>query len=240
MQRALLQDFYFLRDRWQFRKSLATVHGYIDHIIQNSLQRNHENASQSKKTRFVLLDELVTETRDPQELRDNTLTLLFAGRDTTASLLGWIMSFLARHPAAYDRLREEIGSQFEPGQSATLFDYNRLKFIQYLQWTINETLRLQAVVSLTHRVCVQDTVLPVGGGPDGSKPVVIMKGEKVFLYFYAAHRKQGIWGSDCLEFKPERWEGKRTGWEFLPFGGGPRVCVGRMYLNRHGHCIVMS
>jgi len=41
------------------------------------------------------------------------------------------------------------------------------------------------------------------------------------------HRRKDIWGEDALDFNPDRWEGRKSGWEFLPFNGGPRICLGR-------------
>lgn len=43
------------------------------------------------------------------------------------------------------------------------------------------------------------------------------------------HRRRDIWGEDADEFKPERWSGRRPGWEYLPFNGGPRICIGQQF-----------
>lgn len=43
------------------------------------------------------------------------------------------------------------------------------------------------------------------------------------------HRRKDLWGDDASEFKPERWEKRRTGWEYLPFNGGPRICIGQQF-----------
>lgn len=43
------------------------------------------------------------------------------------------------------------------------------------------------------------------------------------------HHRKDIWGEDAEEFKPERWEGKKVGWEYLPFNGGPRICLGQQF-----------
>jgi hypothetical protein len=42
------------------------------------------------------------------------------------------------------------------------------------------------------------------------------------------HRRKDIWGPDADDFRPERWDGRRVGWEYLPFNGGPRICIGRV------------
>ena len=53
------------------------------------------------------------------------------------------------------------------------------------------------------------------------------------------HHRKDIWGEDVEDFKPERWEGKKVGWEYLPFNGGPRICLGQQFaLTEAGYVIV--
>lgn len=80
------------------------------------------------------------------------------------------------------------------------------------------------------RSAIRDTVLPRGGGPDGQSPVFVPKGTSVIYSAFSMHRRTDIYGPDALEFKPERWETIRPGWGYLPFNGGPRICLGRMSL----------
>lgn len=85
-------------------------------------------------------------------------------------------------------------------------------------------------VPLNFRVAVKDTSLPVGGGPNGRSPVYVRKGQVVTYSVFAMHRRKDIWGADAEEFRPERWEENgRRGWEYLPFNGGPRICLGQQY-----------
>ncbi|KAK0648976.1 cytochrome P450 [Cercophora newfieldiana] len=64
---------------------------------------------------------------------------------------------------------------------------------------------------------------------DGREPVAVRKGARVQLGVYLAHRRKDIWGEDAEEFRPERWEGRRRGWDFTPFSGGPQICIGQGY-----------
>lgn len=76
-----------------------------------------------------------------------------------------------------------------------------------------------------------DTMLPCGGGEDGEAPLFVKKGTIVFYNVYSMHRDEAVFGEDVEEFIPERWQGLRPGWGYLPFNGGPRVCIGREYTN---------
>lgn len=82
---------------------------------------------------------------------------------------------------------------------------------------------------LNVREATVDTILPLGGGPDGKAPVFVSKGETVFYNVAPMQRRLDLWGEDAEEFRPERWENRKTGWEFLPFNGGPRICLGQQF-----------
>jgi cytochrome P450 len=76
------------------------------------------------------------------------------------------------------------------------------------------------------------TTLPTGGGEDGKSPILVRRGEAVGYCVYAMHRRKDIYGPDADEFRPERWEEpgmKDIGWAYLPFNGGPRICLGRTF-----------
>ena len=102
-------------------------------------------------------------------------------------------------------------------------------------------LRLHPAVPRNERQAARDTVLPIGGGEDGSSPVFVSKGTLVCYNVYALHRRRDIYGPDADEFRPERWEdGKlQPRWGYLPFNGGPRVCIGQRYaLTEVGYVLV--
>lgn len=66
-------------------------------------------------------------------------------------------------------------------------------------------------VPLNGRIAVKDTVLPLGGGPDGKSPIHIVAGTQVNYNVFAMHRRKDLYGEDAEEFKPERWEKMRQG-----------------------------
>jgi len=212
-------------------------HAFIDHFVHLALSKpqnlekssEKDTGSSGSSKKYVFLDALVESTRDPLELRHELLNILLAGRDTTASLLSFIFMLLIQHPAVFSKLRTIIIETFGTYSHPRNLSFSDLKGCSYLQWTINETLRLYPVVPFNDRTAITDTVLPTGGGPDGKSPIYVRKGQVVEYSVYAMHRRTDLWGKDANEFRPERWDGRRSGWEFLPFNGGPRICIGQQF-----------
>jgi cytochrome P450 len=85
-------------------------------------------------------------------------------------------------------------------------------------------MRLLPPVASQSRSCLAPSILPTGGGPDGTRPVYIAPGDTIAINFFTLHRDPAIFGPDPESFRPERWEQARPTWEFLPFGGGARHC----------------
>lgn len=94
---------------------------------------------------------------------------------------------------------------------------------------MSKALRLHTVLALVGKEASIDTTLPRGGGPDHKAPIFVAKGTFIAYSFLALHRRKDLFGEDAHEFKPERWETLRPGWNYLPFNGGPRICVGQQY-----------
>ncbi|KAJ5594073.1 uncharacterized protein N7459_000281 [Penicillium hispanicum] len=85
----------------------------------------------------------------------------------------------------------------------------------------------------------KDTHLPVGGGPDGQDPVYVGKGQEVTYSVDTMHRLPEIFGADAKEYRPERWDKLKPGWGYIPFNGGPRICIGQQFaLTEAGYTIV--
>ena len=234
LRRYRIQGLYMLIDGKGFREACRQVQNLADQYVDKALYPHKYTAEEKpprNKQNFVLLDELIKETKDPIELRDQLLHMLIAGRDTTAALFSWVFLLLSRHPPIYDKLRREILTHFgDPDTEThpTTIDFTQLKSCSYLQHVIQETLRLYPSVPFNARICVQDTVLPTGGGADGTQPVAVMKGQRLLYCVYAMQRRPDIWGPDAAVFRPERWATMRPPlFAFLPFNGGPRICLGR-------------
>lgn len=234
-QRGRLGDRYWLINNAEFRETCRQCHAFIDHYVRLALDtertpRETEKGSIKEKGKYIFLEELARQTQDPIELRSQLLHILLAGRDTTASLLGWTFYLLARNQDVYSKLRRTIVEQFgDFGASSEHLTFTSLKSCQYLQQVLNESLRLYPVVPFNGRTSVKDTTLPRGGGPDGLSPIFVPKGQDVTYSVYVTHRSPEFWGEDSEEFKPERWSGRRPGFEYLPFNGGPRICIGCVF-----------
>lgn len=89
---------------------------------------------------------------------------------------------------------------------------------------MNPALRLHPVAPTDTRVANQDTLIPVGGGRSGTSPIFIPSGASITTSWHALHRLAPCFQPDPEVFRPERWDGLKPGWSYLPFGGGPRIC----------------
>ena len=92
-----------------------------------------------------------------------------------------------------------------------------------------QALRLYPPVPLNTRFCRQATVLPRGGGVDGQSPILVREGMPVAYSVYHMQRREDLYGSDAGAFRPERWDDPQLAdikWGYLPFNGGPRLCLG--------------
>ncbi|KAG7194558.1 cytochrome P450-dit2 [Scheffersomyces spartinae] len=234
--RAIANGFYFLVDNSKFRDSIKSIHHFADYYVKKALEMPPEELEKATKNKFNLLFELVKETRDPKVLRDLTLNILLAGRSTTAALISFCLYQLARNPDIWLKLRTEIKNSFgsdEEGDSRIQdITFESLKKCEYLRAVINETLRLHPSAPNNYRMATRDTTLPRGGGKDEQSPLLVRKGEIVLYSAIAMHNNSKIYGESFREFKPDRWftnDAKHWGWSYLPFNGGPRVCLGQQF-----------
>ena len=225
-------DQYWLHNPKEFRDDNKVVNDFVAHYVDLALKRTTaekkaEEGRSGNKPKYVFLEALAEQTSDPEELRAQMLNILLAGRDTTASLLSWLWHLLLRSPPVLAKLRETVLNDFGTYDDPRDISFATLKGCQYLQYCMNETLRLWTVVPGNARRSNKPTVLPRGGGPDGLSPVYLQGSIDVNYSIHVMHRRKDLWGEDADEFKPERFEGRKPGWEYLPFNGGPRICIGQ-------------
>src|SRR6266480_4205326 len=151
-----------------------------------------------------------------KQIHDHILTFLAAGHETTAITLVWTFYLLAQYPQVRIKLQDEIRSVLA-GRAPTLDDLAKLP---YLDWVLNESMRLYPPAWLQMRFVARETDL------DGVRLPV---GTLVILSQWVIHRLPTIW-RDAEAFKPERWDPANEQQiplgAYFPFGGGPRTCIG--------------
>ncbi|CAI7671322.1 unnamed protein product [Penicillium discolor] len=228
--------------RKEYLKAIKDTRAYVERFVQktidyrvavNSGQDVDRDIKRLTESRYVFSYELSKQTLDKTNITDQLFSIMFAGRDTTANLLGTVFFVLAKEPEVWTILRKEVLAL--DGRKPSFED---LKSMTYLTWVLNETLRLYPIVPFNIREAKRDTFLPVGGGPDGKSPVHVPKGHEVIFSVYTLHRDPEVFGPDADEFRPERWGKIRPSWAYLPFNGGPRICIGQQFaLTEAGYTI---
>ncbi|THX96172.1 cytochrome P450 52A1 [Aureobasidium pullulans] len=198
---------YRLLKRKGVDEAIRNVHDATNKYVQETLERAAEaeksfTATDDKESGYSFLDEMARQTQDPKKMREEATSLMFAGKDTTAGLLGSMWFLLARNPAAWQKLVAEI-DQLEGVPPS----YQWIKNAKYLRYCEHEVTPI-----LPPRISNKDTVLPVGGGEDGKSPLFVPKGAALVVNIYCANRRKDVFGDDVEDFRPERWEDLRPGW----------------------------
>ncbi|PKS09527.1 hypothetical protein jhhlp_004144 [Lomentospora prolificans] len=203
----------------EFNANRKVYVGFVDRYIQEAMARD-----KTPERSYIFLDELVKSGASPDQIRDQILGLILGGRDTTAGALSMSLWIFARRPDIVKSLRDEI-AQLDGKKPK----WEQLKNMRYLNFFIKELLRLYPSVGGTGRQAIKDTVLPTGGGLDGKSPLFVPKGSVVRWSMYTLHRRKDTFGPDADEFRPERWDTLRSSWGWIPFSGGPRICIGQQF-----------
>ncbi|KAI9175236.1 hypothetical protein H9P43_006597 [Blastocladiella emersonii ATCC 22665] len=163
------------------------------------------------------------------DMRDELLTFLGAGHETSSNLLGMLGYFLAKHPRVQAKLAADVDA----------FGVDSA----YLGDVVNEALRVHSPAYSTMRLAAEDLQVPLTSG----ETLHVPKGLRLFYPIQAIHTNPELWGPDAHEFRPERWSdevhvattptetlpaGKSRlipPYGFYPFLGGPRACIGRAF-----------
>ncbi|KAI1653485.1 cytochrome P450 monooxygenase [Daldinia decipiens] len=227
-KRLRFQKLHWLVSGKELRKACNVIHRFVDCVIHKALITG---ADKEQSGRPPFLRNIAQYYPGRDTLRGHTISILTAGRDTTATFLSWTFFHLVRHPSIMAKLQLEISQVDETIAPLTRADLLRFT---YLQNIMKEVLRLHPPLPLISRTALRDTVLPAGGGSDGKSPILVPKGMSVLYSAYCIHRRPDLYGMDAELFRPERWgeeplrsrETTHRGWTFLPFGGGPRTCLG--------------
>jgi len=153
-----------------------------------------------------LLQHLIVAGLDDNTIRDQMLTMLIAGHDTSTALLAWTFAMLGQHPDIHQQLVNELEHDDRP---------------PLLDQVIKEALRLYPPIHIGNRMVAEDMEFEGGTVPAGSR---------MFYSIYLTQRDPSIW-ENADDFCPARFErGRKTPpFSFVPFGGGPRACIGAAF-----------
>lgn len=199
---------------------------YLKAMVDRMVARRRGEPPSTKMEGGDLVD-LLMQARDPESgrqmddvlLRDNLLTFIGAGHETTALALTWTLYLLGRDPATAARVRAEIG---EVAGEDTI-THAHVERLTYTRQVIQEAMRLYPSLPLITRMAGED--VEVGGHR-------FRKGTFIFVPIYALHRHRRLWRDpdafDPDRFGPEESAGRHR-FAYLPFGGGPRVCIGQTF-----------
>lgn len=180
----------------------------------------------SGESRGDLLDMLLASS-DPEtgramsdvDVRDNLITFIGAGHETTALALTWALYLVGRHPPTEARILEEVRTV----AGAQSLDAEHVAKLTFTRQVVLEAMRLYPPVAILPRVCGGATTL-------GDEPVE--RGTMVLIPIYALHRHRLLWDNpdafDPDRFAPEKGLEKRR-FAYMPFGAGPRICIGMQF-----------
>jgi cytochrome P450 len=207
-----------LPTRGNFR--LREANRALDQVVHRIIAERRSGASHGDDLLAMLMtarDEDTGEKMDDRQLRDEVMTLMLAGHETTANALTWAWYLLSRHPQVEDRLHAEL-DQVLGGRAASIDD---LPSLPYTRMVIDEVLRLYPPAFAIGRLNLRAD--QVGDYDLPPRSVVTLSP-------FLTHRSPEFW-PDPLRFDPERFSTEQTAhrlrWTYLPFGGGPRQCIGR-------------
>lgn len=185
---------------------IATLDAHLFALIRQ--RRSHPHSSDD------LITHLVQALDDDHLIRDQMLTMLIAGHDTSTAHLAWTLYLLGTHPAWQERVQRQIQDELK-GAPPTPADVNRLTILDQV---VKESLRLYPPIHVGNRFTARDVTL---------MGYYIPRGTRVMLSYYLVQRHPDYWDNPW-DFRPERWQPdfRPAPFSYVPFGGGPRNCIG--------------
>ncbi len=201
----------------RFRNAVAVLDRHVYDIIR-------EHAAESEHGSDLLA--LLMQARDEdgramseKQLRDESITLFLAGHETTALTLSWTWHLLGTHPHVETKLHEELDSVLG-GRAPSIED---LPALRYAEWIIMEAMRLFPPAHTIGRQAIRD--VEIGGH-------AVPKDTTIFMSPWVLHRDPRFWDEPDA-FRPDRWandlERRLPRFAYVPFGGGPRICIGNRF-----------
>eukprot|EP00903_Cladosiphon_okamuranus_P007141 g6935.t1 len=243
----------------EFARDIGLLNSVLDELIRKALEtqemadveelerRDLDTIDDPSLLRFLI--DMRGEDTTSKQLRDDLMTMLIAGHETTAAMLTWTLFNLVQNPDYLAKVHAEVDACMGPDDSH-IPTFDDLPDLLYTRLALVEALRLYPEPPVVIRRALKETELPQGGG-DG--PVKLVKGTDVFISTWNLHRSEALWDRPS-EYRPERFlsefrNERVVGWRgftprmgaglypseidadfaFLPFGGGNRKCVGDQF-----------
>jgi cytochrome P450 len=247
---------YYLKNLQEFEKNMKLLNNVLDELIDKAIatqslsdvedleKRDYNDVENTSLLRFLV--DMRGEDTTSLQLRDDLMTMLIAGHETTAAVLTWTFYELARNPVLYRQVQQEIDTVLQGREPC----YDDMINLPLVRLCLAETLRMYPEPPLLIRRALQDDLLPKGGA---AKETFIPRGADVFISTWNIHRSPEFWENPDT-YNPERflknftnekqegWAGYKPGgskqlypnevhsdFAFLPFGGGSRKCVGDQF-----------
>ncbi|CAI8616326.1 unnamed protein product [Vicia faba] len=214
-----MKRFFNVGSEKKLKEAIEVVNDMAKEMIKQ--KREIETGVDSRKDLLSRFMGSLNSNED-QYLRDIVVSFLLAGRDTVASALTGFFMLLSNNPDVEKKIRVELDRIMNPAQEVVTFEQTRE--MHYINAAIHESMRLFPPVQFDSKFALEDDVLPDG--------TFVKKGSRVTYHPYAMGRMENIWGSDFMEFKPERWlrEGvfvPKCPFKYPVFQAGGRVCLGK-------------
>jgi cytochrome P450 len=213
----------------RFRSAARTLRKIVGDIIA---ERRREGRDHGDLLSMLLAvrDEETGEAMNDDQLRDELLTLILAGHETTATALCWTWYLLSQNPEAEQKLHVEV-AQVCGARPVTVSD---LPNLNYPAMVIDEAMRLYPPVWAIGRQAIED---------DEIMGYRVAKGCNVMLSQWLAHRHPAFW-KNPERFEPERFSAERAAtrprYAFFPFGGGPRMCIGNLFALTEAQIVLVT
>ncbi|QDU77500.1 Pentalenene oxygenase [Bremerella volcania] len=212
----IIRSFWFpSRINRKLKQALAEFNEFLQEMIQR--RRGGERSTDLISRLLAARDEETGEPMSDQEIAEEALGMIIGGHETSSSALAWVWCELDQHPDVRDQLHQEIDEVIGTGP----LQLEHIPQLVYTRMVIEEAIRLHPPFWFENRNVAADVEL---GG------VQISKGSVVVFSRYSLHRHPGFWDAP-EEFNPGRFrpgseENKRSVYAYIPFGGGPRICIG--------------
>jgi len=262
-----LADVVVERQR-EFKENMELLNGALNKCVEQALKdrseadveelemRDYSKMDNPSLLRFLV--DMRGEATSGKQLRDDMITMLIAGHETTASALTWALFELAQQPELLARVQQEIDEVMGERELPT---YEDVKNMELVRLCFAESLRMYPEPPLLIRRALEEDVLPKGATDQETK---VLRGMDFFISIYNLQRSEKYWPNpnnydpdrfrhayknpdvpDWKGYDPAKWKGTlypnelACDYAFLPFGAGPRKCVGDAFAVLEG-CVTMA